>query len=70
MNADVVDTLMQRHMKQRFQSLGSKNDISLSCVHRSDYFEEDEHHWNYQAAIRATEETWGANPILARDGGR
>lgn len=70
MEASEVDRLVRKHIEHRFAQLGSKNDMTLNCVHQSDWFFEDSEHWNYQAAINATKATWNVNPSVTCEGGR
>uniref|UniRef100_A0A8H7N0Z0 Peptidase M20 dimerisation domain-containing protein n=1 Tax=Bionectria ochroleuca TaxID=29856 RepID=A0A8H7N0Z0_BIOOC len=59
MNIAKIDELVQTHLKARFQQLGSKNKLSVQLTGRGDWFFEEVDHWNYQAAIQATEKVWG-----------
>ncbi|KAJ4169103.1 hypothetical protein NW754_011035 [Fusarium falciforme] len=70
MEAIEVDALVRQHIESRFEQLQSKNDLDIECVHQSDWFYEDVNHWNYQAAIKAIERTWGVTPPITCEGGR
>ncbi|KAK2058306.1 peptidase family M20/M25/M40 [Colletotrichum caudatum] len=68
MKADEIDQIVRKHIQDRFDSLGSKNDIEIEA-HPNDWFYEDASHWNYQAAIRATRNVWGVDPAMTCEGG-
>ncbi|KAK2040078.1 peptidase family M20/M25/M40 [Colletotrichum somersetense] len=68
MKADEIDQLVRKHIQDRFDSLGSKNDIEIEA-HPNDWFYEDASHWNYQAAIKATRNVWGVDPAMTCEGG-
>ncbi|KAK1634036.1 peptidase family M20/M25/M40 [Colletotrichum phormii] len=68
MKWEEIDELVRKHIKDRFESLGSKNDIEIEC-HPNDWFYEEASHWNYQAAIQATRDVWGVDPALTCEGG-
>jgi Cys-Gly metallodipeptidase DUG1 len=70
MNIAKIDELVQAHLKARFQQLGSKNKLSVQLTGRGDWFFEEVDHWNYQAAIQATEKVWGVTPNITSEGGR
>ncbi|KAK1479057.1 peptidase family M20/M25/M40 [Colletotrichum tamarilloi] len=63
-----IDQLVRKHVKDRFESLGSKNELEIEC-HPNDWFYEEASHWNYQAAIQATRNVWGVDPALTCEGG-
>ncbi|KAI3535822.1 peptidase family M20/M25/M40 [Colletotrichum filicis] len=63
-----IDQLVRKHVKDRFESLGSKNKLEIEC-HPNDWFYEEASHWNYQAAIQATRNVWGVDPALTCEGG-
>lgn len=63
-----IDQRVRKHIKDRFESLGSKNDIEIEC-HPNDWFYEEASHWNYKAAIQATRDVWGVDPALTCEGG-
>lgn len=65
-----VDQLVREHIEKQFAQLDSKNDMKLVCVHQSDWFLEDDKHWNYQAAINATKSIWDIDPAVTQEGGR
>ncbi|TEA21628.1 Cys-Gly metallodipeptidase dug1 [Colletotrichum sidae] len=69
MKAQDIDKLVQKHIRARFDSLGSKNDLEINCVAAADWFYESADHWNYKAAIQATQNVWGVNPALTCEGG-
>lgn len=70
MNIAKIDELVQTHLNARFQQLGSKNKLSVQLTGRGDWFFEEVDHWNYQAAIQATEKVWGVTPNITSEGGR
>ncbi|KAH7161974.1 peptidase family M20/M25/M40 [Dactylonectria estremocensis] len=69
MEASEVDGLVQHHIQNHFDQLGSRNDLEIKCVHQSDWFFENASHWNYQAAINATKTVWNHEPSVACEGG-
>ncbi|WAO91647.1 M20-dimer domain-containing protein [Fusarium falciforme] len=69
MEASEVDALVRQHIEARFKQLQSKNELDIVCVHQSDWFYEDVDHWNYQAAIKAIEQTWDVTPPITCEGG-
>ncbi|KAF6816147.1 peptidase family M20/M25/M40 [Colletotrichum musicola] len=69
MKAKDINLLVHKHIKDRFASLGSKNELEINCAHESDWFYESADHWNYQAAIQATRNVWGVNPAITCEGG-
>ncbi|KAK1955648.1 peptidase family M20/M25/M40 [Colletotrichum sublineola] len=68
MKAEEIDHIVRKHIQDRFDTLGSKNDIEIEA-HPNDWFYEDASHWNYQAAIRATRNVWGVDPAMTCEGG-
>lgn len=70
MTSQNIDRLVRNHVETRFRQLRSKNLMEISCVHQSDWFFEDSDHWNYQAAMKATEVIWGIKPDIVCEGGR
>ncbi|KAK2009450.1 peptidase family M20/M25/M40 [Colletotrichum eremochloae] len=68
MKAEEIDQIVRKHIQDRFDTLGSKNDIEIEA-HPNDWFYEDASHWNYQAAIRATRNVWGVDPAMTCEGG-
>ncbi|KAI8716293.1 M20-dimer domain-containing protein [Fusarium sp. LHS14.1] len=69
MEASEVDALVRQHIEAKFRQLQSNNELEIDCVHQSDWFYEDVDHWNYQAAIKAIERTWGLTPPITCEGG-
>ncbi|OHW93881.1 glutamate carboxypeptidase [Colletotrichum incanum] len=68
MKAEEIDRIVRKHIQDRFNSLGSKNDLEIEA-HPNDWFYEDASHWNYQAAIQATRNVWGVDPAMTCEGG-
>ncbi|KAK1572791.1 peptidase family M20/M25/M40 [Colletotrichum navitas] len=68
MKADEIDQIVRKYIQERFDGLGSRNDIEIEA-YPSDWFYEDASHWNYQAAIRATQNVWGIDPAITCEGG-
>ena len=50
-----VDPLVISYLKSEFAKLGSKNKLSVESLHGGKPWVEDPNHWNYVAAIKATE---------------
>ncbi|KAI8291799.1 Cys-Gly metallodipeptidase dug1 [Colletotrichum sp. SAR11_57] len=69
MKSQDIDKLVQKHIREKFESLGSKNELDINCADQSDWFYESADHWNYQAAIQATQNVWGVDPVLTCEGG-
>jgi len=70
MTASRTGRLVHSHIEKVFQELQSKNRLQIDCVHQSEWFYEDVNHWNYQAALKATEQVWNGTPSITCEGGR
>lgn len=69
MTPDKVNELVEKYVNSEFKKLGSKNTLKLEAEHGGKPWLADPNHWNYEAAIRATEKIYGTKPDLTREGG-
>ncbi|RDX44571.1 CNDP dipeptidase [Lentinus brumalis] len=66
---EAVDALVQTYIEQEFAKLHSKNTLKIENLHNGRPWAADPKHWNYEAAIRATEAVYKRSPDLTREGG-
>ncbi|KAJ7083462.1 hypothetical protein C8R44DRAFT_822476 [Mycena epipterygia] len=66
---DAVEPLVRSFLESEFAKLGSKNKMDLELLHSGKPWMADWKHWNYAAAIRATEAVYSKTPDLTREGG-
>ncbi|TFL03837.1 CNDP dipeptidase [Pterulicium gracile] len=66
---DTVGDLVVKYVEEEFKKLGSKNTLEVENLHGGKPWVADHEHWNYEAAIRATEAVYGKKPDLFREGG-
>lgn len=66
--AKVTDAV-QKHIEAEFAKLKTKNTMQLEEDHPGKPWVADTKHWNYEAAIAATEAVYGVRPDLTREGG-
>ena len=66
--AKVTDAV-QKHIEAEFAKLKTKNTMHLEEDHPGKPWVADTKHWNYEAAIAATEAVYGVRPDLTREGG-
>jgi Cys-Gly metallodipeptidase DUG1 len=52
---DLVEPLVNAHIKSEFAKLNSKNTLVIESLHGGIPWVADYKHWNYEAAKRATE---------------
>lgn len=64
-----LDKYVFDHVQKSFDSLNSKNKMSVRLVHPGDYWVADPHGWSYTAAAKATKAVWGVDPDFTREGG-
>ncbi|WFD32510.1 hypothetical protein MSPP1_003558 [Malassezia sp. CBS 17886] len=69
MEPEKVMAAVERKVKSEFAQLHSKNHMSMEQDHPGKPWIADPNHWNYEAAIRATEKVYGVRPDLTREGG-
>ncbi|KAJ1022066.1 hypothetical protein NDA18_005300 [Ustilago nuda] len=69
MTPDKVNELVTKYVNDEFGKIGSKNSISITSEHGGKPWLADPNHWNYEAAIKATETIYGVKPDLTREGG-
>ncbi|KAJ7687614.1 hypothetical protein B0H17DRAFT_1160434 [Mycena rosella] len=66
---DAVEPLVVSYLESEFAKLGSKNRMELELLHSGKPWVADWKHWNYAAAIKATEAIYNKTPDLTREGG-
>jgi len=64
-----VTPLVIAHLESAFATLGSKNSLQIELLHDGKPWVADWKHWNYTAAIKATEAIYSRKPDLTREGG-
>ncbi|CAK5266879.1 unnamed protein product [Mycena citricolor] len=66
---DSVEPLVKSYIQSEFDKLGSKNTLEIELLHSGKPWVTDYKHWNFAAAITATEEIYKTKPDLTREGG-
>ncbi|KAJ7210787.1 hypothetical protein GGX14DRAFT_624931, partial [Mycena pura] len=66
---DAVEPLVRKHLESEFAKLGSRNQLDVELLHSGKPWVADWKHWNYAAAIKATEAVYRRTPDLTREGG-
>ena len=66
---EAVDPLVIAYIQSEFAKLNSKNKIGIENLHGGKPWVADPEHWNYVAAIKATEHVYKVKPDLTREGG-
>ncbi|KAJ7141643.1 hypothetical protein C8R46DRAFT_1135459 [Mycena filopes] len=66
---DAVEPLVKTYLESEFAKLGSKNTMDVELLHSGKPWVADWKHWNYTAAIKATEAIYKQTPDLTREGG-
>ncbi|KAI0693706.1 CNDP dipeptidase [Cerioporus squamosus] len=66
---EAVDSLVTNYVEHEFAKLNSKNKLKIENLHNGRPWMADYKHWNYEAAIRATEAVYKRTPDLTREGG-
>ncbi|KAJ6477953.1 CNDP dipeptidase [Mycena vulgaris] len=66
---DNVEPLVVSYLESEFAKLGSKSKMHLELLHSGKPWVADWKHWNYTAAIKATEVVYSKTPDLTREGG-
>ncbi|KAG8948396.1 hypothetical protein FRC04_009766 [Tulasnella sp. 424] len=69
MTPDNVDPLVITFLQAEFAKLNSKNKLEVENLHGGKPWVADPNHWNYVAAIKATETVYKKTPDLTREGG-
>ncbi|KAJ7920592.1 hypothetical protein B0H13DRAFT_2230755 [Mycena leptocephala] len=64
-----VEPLVVQYLQSEFAKLGSKNRMEIEMLHSGKPWVADWKHWNYTAAIKATEAIYSKTPDLTREGG-
>ncbi|KAL1717563.1 hypothetical protein EV715DRAFT_253583 [Schizophyllum commune] len=64
-----VTPLVKQYIEDEFKKLRTKNKLEVEYLHGGRPWVEDVKHWNYEAAIRATETVYKRKPDLTREGG-
>jgi Cys-Gly metallodipeptidase DUG1 len=52
---DTINPLVEKYIQDEFKKLRSKNKLHLESLHGGKPWVADIKHWNYEAAIKATE---------------
>jgi Cys-Gly metallodipeptidase DUG1 len=66
---DAVERLVVTYLESEFAKLGTKNSMHIELLHSGKPWVADHKHWNYAAAVRATEQIYVKSPDLTREGG-
>ncbi|KAI0634047.1 CNDP dipeptidase [Trametes polyzona] len=66
---DKVAQAVEEYVKCEFEAIGTKNKLTFKKLDGADAWVTCYKHWNYEAAMRATETIWGQCPDLTREGG-
>ncbi|KAJ7685640.1 hypothetical protein DFH06DRAFT_1264782 [Mycena polygramma] len=64
-----VEPLVVSYLESEFAKLGSKNKMEIELLHSGKPWVADWKHWNYTAAMKATEAVYKQKPDLTREGG-
>lgn len=67
---EAVAALCTAFLQAEFAKLNSKNTIQIETLHGGKPWLSDVDHWNYTAAIAATEKIYNRKPDLTREGGQ
>lgn len=70
MESEEVTRLVTNYIKTEAAKLNTKNTIDVNLVHDGKWWVANPKHWNFQAAIKATEQVYGVTPDMTREGGR
>lgn len=66
---DKVAPLAVQYLEAEFAKLNSKNKLRVYLEHGGKPWVADIKHWNYEAAIRATQAVYKKLPDMTREGG-
>ncbi|GJJ14581.1 hypothetical protein Clacol_008847 [Clathrus columnatus] len=66
---DAIEVCVKEYLMQEFAKLESKNTLEIELIHGGKPWVASPDHWNYRAAIKATEIVYGQTPDLTREGG-
>ncbi|CAO1631404.1 unnamed protein product [Sympodiomycopsis kandeliae] len=69
MTPEKVNELVTKFVESEWKKLNSKNTLHLEPEHGGKPWLADPNHWNYEAAIKATEKIYNTKPDLTREGG-
>lgn len=64
-----IAPLVQSFVEAEFAKLNTRNKLDLEDLHGGKPWVTDPNHWNYRAAIKATEAVYKQTPDLTREGG-
>ncbi|KZT21836.1 CNDP dipeptidase [Neolentinus lepideus HHB14362 ss-1] len=64
-----VDPLVVKYLEAEFAKLNSKSTLTIECSPGGKPWVADIKHWNYEAAIKATQAVYKQQPDLTREGG-
>ena len=70
MDSDKLTAAVEKHVKEEFAKLGSKNTLTVELQHAGPWWVASPKHWNFGAAAKAVEKVFGVQPDLTREGGR
>ncbi|KAF7358639.1 CNDP dipeptidase [Mycena sanguinolenta] len=66
---DKVEPLVKTYLESEFAKLGTKSKLEIELLHSGKPWLADWKHWNFAAAIKATETIYKRTPDLTREGG-
>ncbi|KZT59260.1 CNDP dipeptidase [Calocera cornea HHB12733] len=69
MTPENVDPLVIKYLSDEFAKLKTKSTLKIENIHGGKAWVADPDHWNFRAAIKATEEVYKKKPDLTREGG-
>lgn len=69
MTPEAVHTLVEAYLESEFKKIGTKNTMKVEMLSGGSPWMGDVNHWNYRAAIKATQEIYKKTPDLTREGG-
>ncbi|CAG8623810.1 9488_t:CDS:10 [Paraglomus occultum] len=69
MDPERITELVTKYLNDEFAKLGTKNKMTVECIHAAKSWVSSPDHWNYVAAAKATETVFNVKPDLTREGG-
>ncbi|KIJ26502.1 hypothetical protein M422DRAFT_260501 [Sphaerobolus stellatus SS14] len=66
---DNIRAFVEKYVKDEFAKLGSKNTLEIEELHGGKPWVASPDHYNYKAAVKATEIIYGKTPDMTREGG-
>ncbi|TRM67091.1 hypothetical protein BD626DRAFT_484722 [Schizophyllum amplum] len=64
-----ITPLVNKYIEEEFAKLGTKSQVRIEYLHGGRPWVANVKHWNYEAAIKATEAVYKRKPDLMREGG-